>query len=165
MALEIERKFLLYLFPDEEIANGSLQIVSEQRIEQTYLAIDTQQELRVRKMMNLRNEDVQYTHTFKKGTGIIREEIEYEISSGLYEKLIHQLKLKPLIKNRTTVTYKETGMIMEMDRYDLLPLIIVEVEFSNIEDAREFKPLDWFGPDVSTEKQYSNKEIWKNMQG
>jgi CYTH domain-containing protein len=81
--LEIERKFLLVNDPEQLIKDGVITFRSEQRIEQTYLALDEQQEVRVRRLVDLTTNDVHYTHTFKSGNGLKREEIEYEITSSI----------------------------------------------------------------------------------
>src|SRR5690606_8991949 len=88
MAMEIERKFLLPEFPQALIDEGKLVIRSEQRIEQTYLAMDDQQELRVRRIQDIRSGETSYTHTFKNGNGLVREEVEYGISGEIYEQII-----------------------------------------------------------------------------
>ncbi|WP_025692252.1 CYTH domain-containing protein [Paenibacillus zanthoxyli] len=162
MAMEIERKFLLPEFPQQLVQEGKLCIHSRQRIEQTYLAIDGPQELRVRKLEDLSSGELHYTHTFKNGLGISREEIEYEISQGLYEQMIRAVRAVPLIKER--ITGEWDGITVEIDIYDQLKLSVVEIEFHSLEEAQSFTPPDWFGLDISEEKKYSNKTVWKELQ-
>jgi len=80
MSLEIERKFLLSEMPQKLIQGGELHILSEQYIEQTYLALDAAQEIRVRAITDTATGDKSYTHTFKQGNGLSREEVEYTIT-------------------------------------------------------------------------------------
>lgn len=87
MAKEIERKFMLTEFPDSLVQEGVLVPVKEQRIEQTYLAIDDTQELRVRKIRDMVTGEFEFTHTFKNGNGLVREEIEYSISESCTSSL------------------------------------------------------------------------------
>ncbi|MFD1775381.1 CYTH domain-containing protein [Paenibacillus rhizophilus] len=162
MEMEIERKFLLPEFPQQLVQEGKLNIHSRQRIEQTYLAMDGPQELRVRKIENLASGEVHYTHTFKNGLGISREEIEYDISQGLYEQMIRAVRAVPLIKER--ITGEWNGVTVEIDIYDQLKLSVVEVEFHSLEEAQSFEAPEWFGQDVSEEKKYSNKTVWKELQ-
>ena len=67
MAIEIERKYLLEAYPVELIQEGIIVVEKEQFIEQTYLALDGDQELRVRKITDLTSGRLEFTHTFKKG--------------------------------------------------------------------------------------------------
>lgn len=162
MSLEIERKFLLTAFPEELIGTGELLSVSEHRIEQTYLALDGPQELRVRRIVDLATDEVSYTHTFKSGHGLAREEVEYSISQGIYEQVIQAFGAVPLTKNRITAHWGDR--VVEIDIYDQIQLMVLEVEFDSEEAAVAFEPPAWFGKDISTEKQYSNKKVWRELQ-
>jgi adenylate cyclase len=162
MPLEIERKFLLSEYPEQLIRGGKLLIQSEQKIEQTYLALDDNQELRVRKIIDLISEEVQFTHTFKRGNGLLREEIEYSISQGIYEQVIQAFQAVPLTKKRITALWDDT--VVEIDCYDHIQLMVVEVEFDSEAAAIGFIAPDWFGRDISSEKQYSNKKVWRELQ-
>ncbi len=162
MAMEIERKFLLTEFPDSWVREGVIVPIKEQRIEQTYLAMDDTQELRVRKIKDLASGELEFTHTFKKGNGLVREEIEYSISASLYEQLIRASGAIPLTKVRMTADW--AGTTVEIDTYDQLELRVLEIEFGSEEAATNFQAPDWFGPDISSAKQYSNKTVWKKLQ-
>ncbi|MFC5650734.1 CYTH domain-containing protein [Paenibacillus solisilvae] len=162
MPLEIERKFLLPEYPEQLIGEGKLMIQSEQRIEQTYLAIDADQELRVRRIVDLHTDEVQFTHTFKVGNGLKREEIEYSISEGIYEQITQAFQAVPLTKKRITAAWGDR--IVEIDCYDQIQLMVLEVEFDTEEAATGFIAPDWFGRDISSEKQYSNKKVWRELQ-
>lgn len=162
MALEIERKFLLPEYPEQLINDGEIKIMTSQNIDQTYLAIDGGQELRVRKITDLDSGEVTYTHTFKDGKGISREEIEYFISEGLYNQMIEAVNAVPLIKKRLTGIWN--GTTIEIDVYNQLELSVLEVEFDSLEEAESFDAPEWFGEDVSTERKYSNKTVWKELQ-
>ncbi|MBD3919705.1 CYTH domain-containing protein [Paenibacillus sp. PR3] len=160
--LEIERKFLLDSDPKQLIQEGVITFLSEQRIEQTYLALDEQQEVRVRRLVDLTTDEVTYTHTFKSGNGLMREEIEYAITASIYEQLMSGRKLIPLTKNRITAQRGER--IVEIDIYDQIQLTVLEVEFDSEDDALTFVPPAWFGKDISSERQYSNKKVWRELQ-
>lgn len=162
MALEIERKFLLPEFPERLIQGGELKIITRHNIDQTYLAIDGGQELRVRKITDLDSGEVTFTHTFKDGKGIKREEIEYFISEGLYNQMIEAVNAVALVKERITGVWNDTTV--EIDVYSQLKLSVLEVEFDSLEEAESFTAPEWFGKDVSTERQYSNKTVWKELQ-
>ncbi|MHA6480667.1 CYTH domain-containing protein [Paenibacillus sp. strain BS8-2] len=163
MALEIERKFLLAGNPYELIVDGVITAIKEQRIEQTYLAIDETQELRVRRIQDLGSGEVTHTHTFKNGNGLVREEVEYGISPALYSQVVTAFGFVPLTKNRITARWN--GTTVEIDIYDQIQLTVLEVEFASLEGANAFQAPDWFGEDISSQKQYSNKTVWKQLQG
>lgn len=162
MPLEIERKFLLPEYPKALIEEGSIVIVKEQVIDQTYLALDGDQELRVRKIKDLATGNVTYTHTYKRGFGLSREEVEYDISAGLYEQMIHSRGAIPLVKKRITAQWN--GILIEIDDYRQIDMLVLEVEFASEEEANGFVAPDWFGRDISTDKQYSNKKVWRELQ-
>lgn len=164
MALEIERKFLLSAFPYIYIEQGVLSMIKQQNIEQTYLAIAEDQQLRVRKLTDLTSKHVEYTHTFKAGKGMVREEIEYSIGADVYEQLISGRSIRPLIKTRTTCTLRESDAKIEIDQYQQLDLIVAEVEFQTEEKALHYIPPLWFGEDISLNKQYSNTVLWQRIQ-
>lgn len=162
MSLEIERKFLLAKLPSVIIEEQKLKVLSEHRIEQTYLAIDETQELRVRRIVDLASGEVSFTHTFKLGNGLSREEIEYSISEGIYDQVVKAFGFVPLTKNRITAEWD--GSIIEIDIYDQIELAVLEVEFDSEEAANAFAAPDWFGRDISSERQYSNKKVWRELQ-
>ena len=163
MSLEIEKKFLLTEFPARWIEDGSLRIRSDQRIEQTYLAMDDTQELRVRRITEVGSGAVTYRQTFKKGHGLVREEIEYEISEAIFDQIMQVFEATPLIKRRVTVDWKGFGI--EIDCYEHIDLIVAEVEFESVEAADAFVAPDWIVRDISSEREYSNKKMWKEVQG
>lgn len=162
MPLEIERKFLLPEYPDELIREGQLVVRSEQAIDQTYLALHEDQELRVRKIEDLHTGEVRFTHTFKKGFGLAREEVEVSISEGIYRQITAIHQTVPLTKRRVTAEWN--GIVVEIDGYDQIDLTVLEVEFDSEEQALAFHPPAWFGPDISTDKRYSNKKVWSDLQ-
>ncbi|MBH5319966.1 CYTH domain-containing protein [Paenibacillus sp. GSMTC-2017] len=163
MSMEIERKFLLPQFPKELIISGEMVVHLEQRIEQTYLAMDDNEELRVRRIVEQPSGEISYTHTFKKGNGLVREEVEYEVSEGIYNQVVAAFGFKPLTKDR--VTAKWNDITVEIDNYDQIQLTVLEVEFSSLDEANAFQAPAWFGEDISSQKQYSNKTVWKQLQG
>ncbi|MBB6672138.1 CYTH domain-containing protein [Cohnella nanjingensis] len=160
MSMEIERKFLLPALP--EAIRERFVVRSEQRIEQTYLAIDDTQELRIRRITDLATGARTYTHTFKNGKGLAREEIEYAISESLYGQVAEAFGAVALTKIRTTAEWE--GLVVEIDRYDQLDLTVLEVEFDSEDAAHAFVAPDWFGRDISAEKAYSNKTVWRSLQ-
>lgn len=163
MSLEVERKFLLPHYPQDLIEDGTIEVLSVQHIEQLYLALAPGEELRLRKLTDRSTDIPAFMLTYKNGAGIVRTEVEQPITQSLYDELIGKFQPIPLIKERTTAKMVDSGTVIEIDRYDHLPLVVVEVEFMSEDEAKRFTPPVWFGPDISTNKQYSNKEMWRQL--
>jgi adenylate cyclase len=161
MGAEIERKYLLPAFPEAEIANKELTLLSKQYIYQTYLAFSEDQEIRVRKLVDSSGES-HFTHTFKSGHGMVREEIEYNITAPIYSQLLERTGLIPLEKIRTTL--EAGGFTFEIDAYKQIDLLVVEVEFPDLEAAQRFKAPSWFGRELGSEEEFRNKSMWVQLQ-
>ncbi|MNV99661.1 hypothetical protein D3C71_1950530 [compost metagenome] len=76
--------------------------------------------------------------------------------------MIDAVHAVPLIKER--ITADMNGVTVEIDVYEQLKLTVIEVEFQSLEECQAFQAPDWFGEDVSVEKKYSNKIVWKELQ-
>ena len=79
MAKEIEKKYLIKSVPSD------IQLEGTKEINQTYLATGTE-ELRVRKIIKKQQET--HTMTIKKGSGLTREEKEFEIHVETYNQML-----------------------------------------------------------------------------
>lgn len=161
MSAEIERKFLLPVFPAEELDNHEISLISKQYIYQTYLAFSEDQEIRVRQLVDHSGAS-HFTHTFKSGIGMVREEIEYNISESIYKQLLDRSGLIPLEKIRTTVDSQ--GLHFEIDEYKQVDLMVVEVEFPDLEAAQRFMVPAWFGRELGQEEEFRNKSMWVQLQ-
>lgn len=163
MEIEIEKKFMLNEIPNALIEEGVLNVLSKVIIEQSYLAIDEEQEVRVRKIEPCQPEGKKtYTHTIKTGNGLQRKEVEVEITSSIYEQLLAKSRIIPLKKER--IRAKWNDLVVEIDRYDQVDLIVVEVEFQSLDEAEQFTPPSWFGEEIPPGAEYSNKKIWLELQ-
>lgn len=156
MAKEIEKKYVIETEPSDLKVEGS------KEIHQTYLAIGTE-EIRVRRI--IKGEEESHTMTIKKGTGMTREEIEFEISKETYKQLLVGGDRKPLIKTRSKVVIGEN--VCDFDVYQnsaTTNLKTIEIEFNSEEDAHSFIEPEWFGADVTEDKRYKNQNLWKRIQ-
>lgn len=152
---EIEKKFTISYLPDE--------ITKITKIKQKHIYKDNICSIRVRKSINLNNNETTYTHTIK----IRREddgkfsitELEREIKKSEYDKLKPFNGSKIIEKDRCIVPL-DNGLCAEVDIYygDLKGLIIAEVEFKNIEQAEKFIMPYWFKKEVF-HKDFSNRKI------
>jgi CYTH domain-containing protein len=148
MGTEIERKFLVdRLPPDIENLTGK-------SIRQGYvIAAEGGIELRVRQKQSA------CYQTVKMGEGLSRTEIEIELSPDQFNRLWPYTDGRRVSKTR--YTFPVGDHTAELDRFEgnLEGLLLVEVEFASVDDARDFTPPDWFGRDVTEDKHYKNKHL------
>lgn len=153
MLKEIERKFIIEDLP----SLMTLDILEVQQIYQVYLAIGKEQ---VRARQLIRNNDINYTLTIKRGHGLLRDEIEAIITKETYQQLCRNKT--QLIKTRSVILIN--GIKTYIDQYYQHKLIIAEVEFPNEYEAKQFQPPEWFGREVTGEFEYENQYLWKVLQ-
>jgi CYTH domain-containing protein/CHAD domain-containing protein len=148
MAQEIERKFLLAEAPDW--LGGRVGT----RIEQGYLAIDDEIEVRLRRRGDER------LLTVKGGSGEVREEVELAIGEGEFEQLWPLTAGRRLAKIRRVVSVGN-GLEAEVDVYEggLEGLVVAEVEFPSERESREFLPPGWLRREVTGDGRYSNQRL------
>jgi CYTH domain-containing protein len=143
---EIERKFLVRKLPED------LAIYPSTEISQGYL-VSTDDGLQVR----LRKKDEQYSLTYKRGSGNVREEREVTLSAEQFSTLWPATEGKRLIKTRYEIPLG--NWVIEVDRYGGRHegVVVAEVEFDDEQSARDFQPPDWLGEDVTGDPRYSNQ--------
>lgn len=142
--MEIERKFLI----TEKIDMSSLEYDD---IIQGYITVDP--EVRVRK------KGEKYYLTSKSQGNLVREEREKEISADEYNILMQDRNGGIVEKRRYYMPYgKHT---IEIDKYcsHLEGLVVAEVEFEAEEEACAFTSPKWFGPEVTYDKRFKNKNL------
>ncbi len=144
MAQEIEKKFLLDKFP----FNG---FYGSFTIKQGYLHGDKDKNIRIRLTKDKAVLGIKFTDKE------ITDEYEYEIpvEDGL---AIYQKTQKRLEKKRTV--YISNGVHYDIDEYPN-GLLIVEAEFSSIEQMEDWVKPSWIGNEVTGLEQYSNVVIAK----
>jgi len=157
--VEIERKF--------KISKNKMPDVSKMDfldIEQGYLKSGNENMIRLRKSYEIfhlgklgnRKIETFYNETVKKYGLIERPEFEINLEATAFKTLWPAFEEITLEKKRYRISIN--GVIVELDIFggELEGLIIAEVEFDNMEDCNNFKPLDWFGKEVSKTKEYHN---------
>jgi adenylate cyclase len=155
--LEIERKFLANF----KVVPGIKTLIAERHVEQNYL-VTGNDEIRIRKVST--NNNIKAYVGFKKGSGLVREEFEKEISLDSYNQLSKLINAKPIIKIRREIEID--GLIYEHDVYlndELNGLQIIEIEFRNEEESKNFVIPDWLGEEVTDDKNYKNQSLWKKI--
>ena len=147
--LEIERKYLLHSVPQLPAT------ARPYRMDQGYFADEPGRLRRTRAP----DGTVTYTHTVKKGVGLVREETERELTPDEFERLWPRTAGRRLTKIRTKV--REDNLVWEIDDYGNLDLVLAEVEVPT-PDTKVTVP-DWLAPhvirEVTGEPAYQNYEI------
>jgi adenylate cyclase len=148
VGLEIERKFLLAERPDW--LGGR----TAERIEQGYVALSEEDEVR------LRSADDRRLLTVKRGEGAVREEVEIGLDQAQFQALWPLTEARRLRKTRYRVPL-EGGLEAEVDAYEggLDGLLVAEVEFDSQEQSRDFEPPPWFGGEITGDPRYSNRRL------
>ena len=145
---EIEKKFLVTRIPR---AVGRL---SGSFIEQGYLSVSADgTEIRLRRKTN------RFFQTVKKGRGLVRTEVEIELTEKQFVKLWPLTEGKRVSKHRYEVPVG--GHVCELDVFceSLKGLILAEVEFASIEESHRFTPPDWFAAEVTEDEHFKNKHL------
>lgn len=147
--VEIERKFLVRELPP------NLDSCPSEEIEQGYLAIDGDVELRVR-----RSDGNKTVLTLKAGGGESRLEEEFEIDPSRFGALWPLTRGRRLRKVRHRIPAGD-GLTFELDVYggSLAGLRVVEIEFPTEEASAAFRPPAWVGKEVTGDSAYKNQAL------
>jgi len=147
--VEVERKWLVGQPPPEAMATQG------ERIDQGYLLICPDgSEVR------LRRRGARRFLTTKSGRGLVREELEVELTPEQYEVLWPATEGRRVEKVRR-VLEAGGGLAIELDEYAgaLAGLLTAEVEFPDVTAARAFDAPGWFGRDVTEDDDYRNQRL------
>ncbi len=166
---EIERVWVLRAMP--AIPAGAA--VELWEIEQGYLAPEaaTEAELarlgfpegRLRRVGEPTGAE-RFFHTVKRGAGVVREEVEREITRAEFDAAWPHTRGRRLAKTRHRV--REGGLVWEVDLFRDLragdaPLVMAEVELSDA--AERFEMPAWIAPlvvrEVSEDARYRNSAL------
>ena len=147
---EVERKWLVTELPDLGRLRGKDVI-------QGYIAVTSDgTEVRVRQKGD------KYFQTIKSDGGLVRGEIEIELTKAQYDDLWQATAGRRLEKTRYEIGLN--GAKIELDVYKgaLTGLIVAEVEFPSVRDSEKFSQPAWFGQEVTEDKRYKNKNLALN---
>lgn len=145
MGKEIERKFLVKEIP------ANLNEYPYHMLEQGYLSTDP--------VVRVRKEDDTYYLTYKGRGYIEKEEYNLPLNEEAYRHLLAKADGNIISKKRHLIPCPP--YTIELDVFDapFAPLIIAEVEFPSLEEAKAFTPPEWFGEDVTGDYHYSNSYL------
>jgi adenylate cyclase len=149
MGREIERKLLVEELP------GDLDVWSAARLEQGYLAITDEAEIRIR-----RADGSDARLTVKSSPALSRVEEELALDAEAFERLWPLTEGRRLDKIRHT-REDAPGVLFELDVYAgaLAGLVTLEVEFASEEAASAWTPPAWAGREVTGETAYANQTL------
>jgi len=146
--IEIEKKFLINNIP------FNITLFPHVKIMQGYISVSPDgTEVRLRKR------DRKFFLTVKSAGGISRKEVEIKISEEQFGRLWLFTEGRRIFKTRYNIKYD--NYLIEVDCYedDLKGFMVAEVEFKNEKDMAGFRPLEWFGKDISDDDRYKNKNL------
>lgn len=157
--VEIERQWLI---DANKIPESFIYFSIRKNILQGYIITDENSELRLRKInseLRLGRIKDEYYLEVKKGMGKIRENPKpIKISKELFNDWLPKIKGN-IGKKR--YTHSENLPFIELDFYlrELEGLIIAEVEFESEGESDKFIPPKWFGPEVTDDERYKDKNL------
>lgn len=144
---EVERKWIVNCLP--ELAG-----VKGKEVIQGYIAVTPDgTEVRVRQKGD------KFFQTIKTDGGLIRGEIEIELTKEQYDDLWQATQGRRLEKTRYEISYGNATIELDVYKGDLLGLIVAEVEFASVRDSTTFSPPGWFGAEVTEDTRYKNKNL------
>lgn len=147
VGVEIERKFLLSAAPDW------LADCECSQIEQGYLALEPDVEVRVRRR------DGADRLTVKRGSGREREEVEVELDLGQLEQLWPLTEGRRVRKLRYLVPFDAGTAEVDVYRGAHAGLITAEVEFDTATEAERVELPGWLGREITGEPAYANRVL------
>lgn len=152
MPAEIERKLLVGT-PPPDLQDGTW---SASRLEQGYLAVTDDVEVRVRRV-----DGDAARLTVKSAPGLSRVEEELDLDPEAFKRLWPLTEGRRVVKTRWTRADGDDGLFLELDVYEgsLTGLITLEVEFDDEDAATAWSPPPWAGREVTGEKAYANQSL------
>ena len=140
--MEIERKFLVSVMPDD------LESYPHDHIWQAYLCAGPT--IRIRRMG-----DALILTVKGKGT-LAHEEYELPLTEKAFDHLAEKIDGIPVIKTRYRIPLPPYTVELDVFEGTHRGLVMAEVEFPTVEEAMAFTPPEWFGEDVTYDRHYRN---------
>ena len=145
--MEIERKYIVNDIPEDLVNHLS------HRISQGYIISSDDAEVRIRM------KGAQFTQSVKRGAGVVREEVEIELTEAQFNTLWPLTLGRRVEKTRHNIPYQ--NHMIELDIYSagLEGLVTAEVEFDSEAESDAFVAPLWFGREVTFDERYKNKNL------
>lgn len=161
--MEIERKWMVSDWPAEELA---LPLLYEQSMRQGYISVRPTVRIREEAM---RGGNTEYVLCFKSGVGLVRKEIEMDITEDKFRELEDLIGLPLIPKVRRTYQLPD-GLKLEVNHVDEgLPTEFwyAEVEYKSVEQAQNWNagaisPIlaDYLNDDVTDQPGQTMGAYW-----
>ena len=143
--MEIERKFLVDRLPEH------LEQYDTQQLEQAYLCTDP--------VVRVRRQGDEYILTYKGKGHMVREEYNLPLNEQAYEHLLEKADGNVFRQRRTRIPWQSYMIELDIFEAPFEGLMLAEVEFETELEAVAFIPPEWFGRDVTFEKEYHNSTL------
>jgi len=144
--LEIERKFVVAALPDLDGVPSSV-------LDQGYLAVDGEVEVRVRR------DGATHVLTVKGGRGLVRTEVEVELGAERFAALWPLTEGRRVEKTRHLLPGAAGLFQIDVYRGVLRGLVVAEMEFASEAEAAAFVPPPWLGAEVTGDPRYRNAAL------
>ena len=158
--MEIERK---WLFDINKVPKHSC--FGYKDVEQSYLNLEPEVRLCKKTLKLIFEPEISYWITVKGNGNLSREELDKQITKEEYETLERIGNItKDRVIRKTHWDFYIDGYRLELNIVDKgteNEFCYGEIEFSSEEEALAFKPLDWFGEEVTYDSSYKMKNYWK----
>lgn len=143
--MEIERKYLI----EKEKVPVDWKTVAFHVIEQAYLCTNP--------VVRVRRQDEAYILTYKGKGMMAREEYNLPLTKDGYEHLLKKADGICIRKKRYLIPLCD-GHTVELDEFfdEYEGLWMAEVEFATEEEATSFEKPEWFGEEVTFDRNYHN---------
>ena len=143
--MEIERKYLVTAPPSDYHTWEAIQM------EQAYLCTDP--------VVRVRRQGDEYILTYKGKGHMVREEYNLPLNEQAYEHLLEKADGNVIRKRRTRIPWQSYMIELDIFEAPFEGLMLAEVEFETELEAVAFIPPEWFGRDVTFEKEYHNSTL------
>jgi CYTH domain-containing protein len=114
--------------------------------------------------VRLRRKGERFFDTVKTGKGLRRSEMEIELSKGQFKSLWPATRGRRLEKIRYTIKWRGKSIEFDVYKKKLAPLMVAEVEFTTLKQAKDFTPPPWFGREVTGEEEHKNVNLAKRQE-
>ena len=101
----------------------------------------------------------EYIFCYKGKGRLSREEYNLPLTKEAYESLLGKIEGRVIQKSRYEIPCGKYTVEFDVFHGELEGLCYAEVEFSSLEEAKTFQPLDWFSEELTEERGYSNAEL------
>ncbi len=144
--MEIERKWRVADLPEDLSRYECIVMV------QAYL--------NVHPTVRIRRENDKYFLTYKgiSDNDISHSEYNLPLTAEAFDHMLPKCDGRIIRKKRYRIPLENSSLVAELDIFEapFSPLMIVEVEFSSLQEADDFSPPLWFGEEVSHDRRFRN---------